>query len=227
MNNGGRTDQNAPYQMNSQPRQILGQSCNHCIHESPATRSLRMLAPSISHRRRTSRTPRRSIFVPAAEYKGLDIQMTPVRRFTVCGTVRGIPPRQSRVQNNPGGPIPPPPPPRPSAGGASLPPIPNTPNPNDPCGFGTTVIQDPVGTVQLAPLDVELRPALNCVGKSIQRDSGWRDGTVRDSQRSSRFVQSRNVHQQYGCGNHRRCPQPRCGECHDLTFPPAFHCRLR
>jgi hypothetical protein len=49
------------------------------------------------------------------------------------------------------------------------------PNPNDPCGFGTTAIQDPVGTVQLAPLDVELRSALNAAGN---RYNGVVDGTT-------------------------------------------------
>src|SRR6185503_6523270 len=42
--------------------------------------------------------------------------------------------------------------------------VPNIPNPNDPCGIATTVIQEPVGTVQLTPLDVELRPSLNATG---------------------------------------------------------------
>ena len=98
--------------------------------------------------------------------------MTPIRRFTVCGVVRGIPAPSSRVQNNPGGPIPPPPPPpRPSPTGQAIPAVPNTPNPNNPCGFATTVIQYPVSTVQLAPLDVELRPALNATGNRY-------DGTV-------------------------------------------------
>jgi hypothetical protein len=43
---------------------------------------------------------------PGQEFRGADIQMTPIRRYTVCGVVRGIPARQARVQNNPGGPIP-------------------------------------------------------------------------------------------------------------------------
>jgi hypothetical protein len=115
---------------------------------------------------------------PGTEYKGADTQMTPVRRFTVCGVVRGIPPVASRVQNNPGGPVPQPPPPPPNRPAAPQPagaPIPNIPNPNDPCGFGSTVIQDPVGTVLLTPLDVELRPALNAQGN---RYNGVVDGTT-------------------------------------------------
>ena len=44
-----------------------------------------------------------------------------------------------------------------------------------PAGIGTTAIQDPVGTVQLAPLDVELRPALNATGN---RYNGTVDGTT-------------------------------------------------
>src|SRR6185369_8753137 len=95
--------------------------------------------------------------------------MTPVRRFTVCGVVRGIPPSRARVQNNPGGPIPAPPPPppaRPTPAGQATPTsaVGFPPNPNDPCGIGTGATQDPVGTVQLTPLDVELRPALNATG---------------------------------------------------------------
>jgi len=53
--------------------------------------------------------------------------------------------------------------------------VPNVPNPNDPCGIGTSVIRDPVGTVQLAPLDVELRAALNSVGN---RYNATVDGTT-------------------------------------------------
>ena len=102
--------------------------------------------------------------------------MTPVRRFTVCGVVRGIPDRQSRVRNNPGGPIPPPPPaPRPLPAGqqgiavtAPPPPPPPLPsaNPDAPCGIATAAIQDPVGTVQMTPLDGwNLRPRqLNATG---------------------------------------------------------------
>src|SRR4030095_14798387 len=110
------------------------------------------------------------------EYKGADTQMMPVRRFTVCGVVRGIPAQSSRVQNNPGGPIPPPPPaPRPSPAAQAVAAIPAIPNHNNPCGFATTVIQDPVGTVQLAPLDVELRSALNSQGN---RYNATVDGTT-------------------------------------------------
>src|SRR6185436_4396419 len=101
---------------------------------------------------------------PGQEFKGSDIQLTPIRRYTVCGVVRGIPERQVRVQNNPGGPIPPPPPAlrQPPGTGPTAAAVPNTPNPpvpNAPCGIGTEAIQDPAGTVQLAPLDVELRAA--------------------------------------------------------------------
>jgi hypothetical protein len=115
---------------------------------------------------------------PGSEFKGGDIQMTPVRRYTVCGVVRGIPDRQSRVQNNPGGPIPPPPPPpRPSPAGQQGAAVPTPPpaNPDAPCGIATAAIQDPVGTVQMTPLDVELRPALNATGN---RFNGTVDGAT-------------------------------------------------
>jgi hypothetical protein len=179
VNNSGRTDQGAPYQMANQPRSILGQSLitasvNPANANNPAGAQLQdgpIYFPSTPYIQNAAPIDLR----PGAEYKGADTQMTPVRRFTVCGIVRGIPAAGSRVQNNPGGPIPPPPP-APRAAAAQNPQaVPNVPNPNDPCGIGTTAIRDPVGTVQLAPLDVELRPALNSVGN---RYNATVDGTT-------------------------------------------------
>ena len=163
VNNGGRSDQSAPYTTNSQARSILAQgaitaSINSSSPQAqdvgpiyfPSTPNIQSAAP-IDLR-------------PGAESRGMDIQMTPVRRFTVCGVVRGIPAPQARIQNNPGGPIPSPPPPRPLPPGQAVPAVPSARTPNDPCGIGTTAIQDPVGNVQLAPLDVELRATLNATG---------------------------------------------------------------
>ena len=173
INNGGRTDQNAPYQMSSQARQILGQSAitasvnpgNQLNPLNPAGNAPPqdvgpIYFPSTPYIQSASPIDLR----PGAEYKGVDTQMMPIRRYTVCGVVRGIPAPASRVQNNPGGPIPPPPPaPRGLPANANAA-VANAPSPNDPCGIRTTAIQDPVGTVQLAPLDVELRQALNATG---------------------------------------------------------------
>jgi hypothetical protein len=175
VNNGGRTDQNAPYQMNNSPRQILGQSVI-TASTNPANAQSQDVGPIYFPSTPYIQNAAPIDLRPGAEYKGADTQMSPIRRFTVCGTVRGIPPPQSRVQNNPGGPIPPPPPPPPpSQAGQAVPPVATTQNPNDPCGFGTTVIRDPVGTVQMAPLDIELRPALNATGN---RYNGTVDGTT-------------------------------------------------
>jgi hypothetical protein len=174
VNNGGRTDQNAPYQNSSQGRQILGQSAITASVNpaNPQTQDVGPIYfPSTPYIQNAAPIDLR----PGMEYKGVDTQMMPVRRFTVCGVVRGIPAQGSRVQNNPGGPIPPPPPaPRPLPG-QPVSAVQNVPNPNDPCGIGTTVIQDPVGTVQLAPLDVEVRPALNATGN---RFNGTVDGAT-------------------------------------------------
>ena len=175
VNNGGRTDQNAPYQMNNSPRQILGQSVI-TASTNPANAQSQDVGPIYFPSTPYIQNAAPIDLRPGAEYKGADTQMSPIRRFTVCGTVRGIPPPQSRVQNNPGGPIPPPPPPPPpSPAGQAVPAVPTTQNPNDPCGFGTTVTRDPVGTVQMAPLDIELRPALNATGN---RYNGTVDGTT-------------------------------------------------
>ena len=180
VNNGGRTDGNAPYQMSNQPRQILGQSgvtaspnpANPAIANLPAQDVGPIYFPSTPYIQNAAPIDLR----PGAEYKGLDTQMMPVRRFTVCGVVRGIPPPSSRVQNNPGGPIPPPPPtPRNLPAGQTNPAVPAAPSPNEPCGIRSTVIQDPVGTVQLVPLDVELRQALNATGN---RYNGTVDGAT-------------------------------------------------
>jgi hypothetical protein len=174
VNSGGRTDGNAPYQNSSQGRQILGQSAI-TASVNPANAQTQDVGPiyfpSTPYIQNASPIDLR----PGMEYKGVDTQMTPVRRYTVCGVVRGIPSREARVQNNPGGPIPPPPQaPRPLPGQA-LPAVSSVPNPNDPCGIGTTMIQDPVGTVQLAPLDVEVRPVLNATGN---RYNGTVDGAT-------------------------------------------------
>jgi hypothetical protein len=163
VNNGGRTEPGAPYQSSSQPRSILGQNAIVTPPNPLASQNLVDVGPIYFPSTPNIQSASPIDLRPGGEYKGLDIQMTPVRRFTVCGTVRGIPSRQARVPNNPGGPIPPPPPPRPTPQGSAIP-VPNTPNPNDPCGIGTTAIQDPVGTVQLTPLDVELRAAVNATG---------------------------------------------------------------
>jgi hypothetical protein len=175
VNNGGRTDQNAPYTMNNQPRQILGQSVI-TASANPANPQVQDVGPIYFPSTPYIQNAQPIDLRPGAEYRGADTQMMPIGRFTVCGVVRGIPAPASRVQNNPGGPIPPPPPPpRQSPTGQALPAIPNIPNPNNPCGFATTVIQDPVGTVQMVPLDVELRPALNVAGN---RYNGTVDGAT-------------------------------------------------
>ena len=176
VNNGGRTDQNAPYTMNNQPRQILGQSVI-TASANPANPQVQDVGPIYFPSTPYIQNAQAIDLRPGTEYKGADTQMMPIGRFTVCGVVRGIPAPASRVQNNPGGPIPPPPPPftRQPPAGQALPAIPNIPNPNNPCGFATTVIQDPVGTVQMVPLDVELRPALNVAGN---RYNGTVDGAT-------------------------------------------------
>jgi Carboxypeptidase regulatory-like domain len=176
LNNGGRTDQNAPYQMSNQPRQILGQSAVTASTNPANPQNVQDVGPIYFPSTPYIQNAAPIDLRPGTEYKGADTQMTPVRRFTVCGVVRGIPAEGSRVRNNPGGPIPPPPPPprQPPPGQAATA-VPNVPNPNDPCGFGTTVIRDPVGTVQMVPLDVELRPALNATGN---RYNGTVDGTT-------------------------------------------------
>jgi hypothetical protein len=171
VNSSGRNDQNAPYQTNIQARQIIGQA-GVIASVNPQSQDVGPIYyPSTPYIQNAGPIDLR----PGSEFKGGDIQMTPVRRFTVCGVVRGIPDRQSRVQNNPGGPIPPPPPaPRapPGQPGVAAP-TPPPANPDAPCGIGTGAIQDPVGTVQLTPLDVELRPALNATGN---RFNGTVDG---------------------------------------------------
>jgi protocatechuate 3,4-dioxygenase beta subunit len=174
VNNGGRTDQNAPYQMSNQPRNILGQTA--ITASNPASAQVQDVGPIYFPSTPYIQTAAPIDLRPGMEYRGADTQMAPIRRFTVCGVVRGIPPPQSRVRNNPGGPIPPPPPPpRQIPGGQAASAVPNVPNPNDPCGIGTTVVQDPVGSVQMVPLDVELRSALNAQGN---RYNGVVDGTT-------------------------------------------------
>jgi hypothetical protein len=172
LNNGGRNDQNAPYQTTSQARQILGQAAVVATVNPQSQDVGPIYYPSTPYIQSAGPIDLR----PGAEFKGGDIQMTTIRRYTVCGVVRGIPDRQSRVQNNPGGPIPaPPPPPRAQAAGQAAAAPPPVPNPDAPCGIGTAAVQDPVGTVQLTPLDVELRPALNSTGN---RYNATVDGTT-------------------------------------------------
>jgi hypothetical protein len=174
VNNNGRNDQSAPYQTNSQARQILGQAAVLASTNPQSQDVGPIYYPSTPYIQNAGPIDLR----PGSEFKGGDIQMTPVRRYTVCGVVRGIPDRQSRVQNNPGGPIPPPPPPpRPSPAGQQGAAVPTPPpaNPDAPCGIATAAIQDPVGTVQMTPLDVELRPALNATGN---RFNGTVDGAT-------------------------------------------------
>jgi len=174
VNSSGRNDQSAPYQTNSQARQILGQAAVIASTNPQSQDVGPIYYPSTPYIQNAGPIDLR----PGSEFKGGDIQMTTVRRFTVCGVVRGIPDRQSRVQNNPGGPIPPPPPaPRPLPAGQAGPAVPIAPpaNPDAPCGIGTGATQDPVGTVQLTPLDVELRPALNATGN---RFNGTVDGVT-------------------------------------------------
>jgi Carboxypeptidase regulatory-like domain len=165
VNSSGRNEQNAPYQMNNQPRQILGQAAITASTNPAAGQNVQDTGPIYFPSTPYIQSAAPIDLRPGAEYKGLDIQMMPIRRFTVCGIVSGIPSREARVRNNPGGPIPPPPPaPRPPAAGQQLSPVPSAPRTNDPCDIGTTAIQDPVGTAQLTPLDIELRPALNSPG---------------------------------------------------------------
>jgi len=179
VNTGGRTDQNAPYQTTSQARQILAQAAV-TANTNPQTQDTGPIYfPSTPYIQSASPIDLR----PGAEYKGADIQMTPIRRYTVCGIVGGIPPQSSRVQNNPGGPIPPAP--------SALPQIVQNvqqlvqtvqtvaapaPAQDAPCGIGTAPIQDPVGTVQLAPIDIELRAALNSSGNRYNATVDGRTG---------------------------------------------------
>ena len=164
VNNSGSTIQNAPYQMSSQQRQILGQSLIVAPPNAAGLQAGQDVGPIYFPSTPYIQDAAAIDLAPGAEYTGADIQMLPVRRYTVCGVVLGIPPPSSRVRNNPGGPIPPPPPPRRALAGQPISSVPNTPNPNAPCGIGTSAVQDPVGTVQLAPLDVELRQAVNSPG---------------------------------------------------------------
>jgi hypothetical protein len=174
VNSSGRNDQSAPYQTNSQARQILGQAAVLASTNPQSQDVGPIYYPSTPYIQNAGPIDLR----PGSEFKGGDIQMMPVRRYTVCGVVRGIPDRQSRVQNNPGGPIPPPPPaPRPLPAGQQGAAVPTPPsaNPDAPCGIASAAIQDPVGTVQLTPLDVEVRPALNATGN---RFNGTVDGVT-------------------------------------------------
>jgi hypothetical protein len=175
VNSGGRSDPGAPYQTSSQPRQILGQSAV-TASANPANAQTLDVGPIFYPSTPYIQSALPIDLRPGQEFKGSDIQLTPIRRYTVCGVVRGIPERQARVQNNPGGPIPPPPSaPRPPATGQPVALVSNAPNPGEPCGIGTAAVQDPVGTVQLAPLDVELRAALNATGN---RYNGTVDGNT-------------------------------------------------
>jgi hypothetical protein len=178
VNTGGRTDQNAPYQSTGQARQILGQAAVIAAANPQTQDTGPIYFPSTPYIQSASPIDLR----PGTEYKGADIQMTPIRRYTVCGIVGGIPPQSSRVQNNPGGPIPQPPPPPQVAQtvqqliqtvqAVSAPP----PGQDAPCGIGTAAIQDPVGTVQLAPIDIELRAALNSQGNRYNATVDGRTG---------------------------------------------------
>jgi hypothetical protein len=175
VNNSGNTIQNAPYQMSSQQRQILGQSLIVAPPNAAGAQAGQDVGPIYFPSTPYIQDAAAIDLKPGAEYTGADIQMLPVRRYTVCGVVLGIPPPSSRVRNNPGGPIPPPPPPPRALAGQPIPSVPNTPSPNEPCGIATTAIRDPVGTVQLAPLDVELRQTVNSPGN---RYNATVDGTT-------------------------------------------------
>jgi len=171
VNSGGRTDQDAPYLTSMQPRQILGQAAI-VASPNPQTQDVGPIYfPSTPYIQSAAPIDLR----PGMEYAGVNIQMTPVLRYTVCGIVGGIPDRQSRVQNNPGGPIPT----APQAPQLRQALQPATAiavsNPNEPCGMGTNAVQDPAGTVQLVPLDIELRQAMNSTGN---RYNGTVDGTT-------------------------------------------------
>jgi hypothetical protein len=148
VNNSGRTDPAGPYTSSIQPRSALGQAGAGVPNASdagpvyfPSTPYIQSAAP-IDLR-------------PGAEYRGLNMQMTPVRKYTVCGVVRNLPPPEQRPAGARG--TPPPPPPMPATAVQTL--------ANDPCGFGTTnPVQNSVGAVQMVPLDVELRAVLNAAG---------------------------------------------------------------
>jgi hypothetical protein len=154
INESGRTDPAALYSTSSQPRNILGQSSIMAIPQGiggpNTTDAGPIYFPSTPYIQDAAPLDLR----PGAEYRGANLQMTPVRKYTICGVVRNLPPPPQRGAG-PRGALPPPPP---LAGGAPVP-------PNDPCGTGTsTVGQSSAGAVQLAPLDVELRGALSSPG---------------------------------------------------------------
>jgi hypothetical protein len=157
VNSSGRTDPAALYSTSSQPRSVLGQSA---ITGAPAPGaggpntidSGPVYFPSTPYIQSAAPIDLR----PGAEFKGLNLQMTPVRKYTVCGVVRNLPPPPQRQAGTRGAP-PPPPPPRPTAAAQ--------PVTSDPCGMGNTNPgQGSAGAVQLVPLDVELRAALNASG---------------------------------------------------------------
>lgn len=155
INSSGRTDSAALYSSSSQPRSVLGQS--GITGTTPSTGGPNTIDcgpiyfPSTPYIQDAAPIDLR----PGAEFKGVNLQMMPVRKYTVCGVVRNLPPptqRQTGARGNP------PPPPSPAAGAQPF-------VANDPCGTGNTNIgQNSAGAVQLVPLDVELRAALNASG---------------------------------------------------------------
>jgi hypothetical protein len=156
VNSSGRTDPAAMYSTSNQPRAILGQSAIAAtglgIAGLNSSDAGPIYFPSTPYIQDAAPLDLR----PGAEYKGVNLQMTPVRKYTICGVVRNLPPPPQR-RGGARGAVPPPPTPPQVAGTVPV-------RANDPCGFGNTNDQGSAGAVQLVPLDVELRSALNSPG---------------------------------------------------------------
>jgi len=155
VNSVGRADFAAPQSSSSQPRYALGQSGASPVAPfggGPNTAdSGPIYFPSTPYIQSAAPID----LQPGAEFKGVDLHMMPVRKYTVCGVVQNLPPPQQRPTGGRGAPPPLPPP---QAGGPPA-------STSDPCGTGaTSVIQSPAGSVLLLPLDVELRAALTTAG---------------------------------------------------------------
>ncbi len=156
VNSSGRSNSAALYSTSSQPRSILGQGA--VAGTAPgsggpsAVDSGPIYFPSTPYIQDAAPIDLR----PGGEFRSVNLQMTPVRKYTVCGVVRNLPPPPQRRGGARGVPSPPPPPLAPGGVQAAA---------NDPCGTGNiNMNQGSAGAVQLVPLDVELRSALNAQG---------------------------------------------------------------
>jgi len=146
------------YTSTSQSRPVIGQS--GISGPSAAANSANDIGPIFY-----PSTPDRQLAQPVdvksgGEYRGMDIHLVPIRKYNVCGVivVSGYtpPPRAGGAAP----PLPPPPPPPPAPARAPIP---------DPCSTGQpspSLVNAQLGggSVQLAPLDIELRSALSDSG---------------------------------------------------------------